>query len=177
MAWCAQLSSPARVPNSTEDSVQTLKHFSCPWSLFRPCLDHLLHHFPSPCSWHSAGFLQPYALCCRNQTQCIYCTRKLKWDTAIRNPSSLHMPVLSGAAASPGCSAGKGMLNWAGPCTRLPGSRESTMQEGMEILFWENSDQRASSEHWSQKAEDQIIEGSGKFPRTLGPGRNTSLPA
>lgn len=63
------------------------------------------------------------------------------------------------------------MLNW------LPGSGESMMQEGMEILSWENSDPRASSEHWSQKAEDQIIEGSGKFPRTLGSGRNTSLPA
>lgn len=46
------------------------------------------------------------------------------------------------------------MLPWAGASTGLPGSGESTMQEGMEILPW-----RASPEHCSQKAEHQIIEG------------------
>lgn len=84
---------------------------------------------------------------------------------------------LTAPAVSSGCSAGEGNAKGDGAYTQLPGSRESTIREGMEILFWENSDQRANSEHWSQKAEDQIIEGSGKFPRTLGPGRNTSLPA
>ena len=87
------------------------------------------------------------------------------------------MEGLTAPAVSSGCSAGEGNAKGDGPYTWLPGSRESTIQEGMEIMFWENSDQTAHSEHWSQKAEDQIIEGSGKFPRTLGPGRNTSLPA
>lgn len=84
---------------------------------------------------------------------------------------------LAAPAVSSGCSAGERNAKGDGPCTWLPGSRESTIWEEIEIPFWENSDQRASSEYWSQKAEDQITEGSGKFPRTLGPGRNTSFPA
>lgn len=38
-----------------------------------------------------------------------------------------------------------------GTDTLLPGSGESTMLEGTE-LFWENSQLRARSERWSQKA-------------------------
>lgn len=123
-------------------------------------------------------------MCWGNQAQCICCAalsaRKLKWHSASSNPSFLKMPVLLGLtapAAPSGCSAGEGNTGGDGPYTQLPGSGESTIQEGMESLFWENSHQRASSEHWSQKAGDQIIEGSGKFPRTLGAGRNISLPA
>lgn len=84
---------------------------------------------------------------------------------------------LTAPAVSSGCSPGERNAIGDGPYTWLPGSRGSMIWEGMEVPFLENSDQRASSEYWSRKAEDQITEGSGKCPRTLGPGRNTSFPA
>lgn len=83
-------------------------------ALFGPSFTSLSFSLFLALCWIPAALSNPVFCAAGIKPSAFIAPESSKWDSAIRNPPFLHMPVLSGAAAPSGCSAGEGMLSWAG---------------------------------------------------------------